>query len=133
MPEEISETDYLTVQQAARYLSVSTQTLRRWDTDGKLKSVRHPGNDYRYYKRSDLEPLRLDYKRAEQINPGRFFTATIADIETNQRLREPQREAHKAVRQHFEEKQDAAIIQIPVGCGKTGLIATLPFQIANGR
>ena len=46
------EKDYLTIQQAARYLDVSSQTLRRWDADGKLKSVRHPGNDYRYYKRS---------------------------------------------------------------------------------
>jgi DNA repair protein RadD len=133
MDEETDESEYLTVQQAARYLSVSTQSLRRWDTEGKLKSVRHPGNDYRYYKRSDLEPLRLEYKRAEQLNPGKFFTTAIADIENNQRLREPQRDAHKAVRQHFEAKKEAAIIQIPVGCGKTGLIATLPFQIADGR
>ena len=133
MDDEFKKSDYLTVQQAARYLDVSAQTLRRWDAEGKLKSVRHPGNDYRYYKRSDLEPLRLDYKHAEQTHPSRFFSTARADIETNQRLREPQREAHKAVRQHFEEKKDSVIVQIPVGCGKTGLIATLPFQIAEGR
>jgi excisionase family DNA binding protein len=39
------EKDYLTVQQAARYIGVSAQTLRRWDAEGKLKSLRHPGND----------------------------------------------------------------------------------------
>ncbi|HEY4310916.1 MAG TPA: DEAD/DEAH box helicase family protein [Pirellulales bacterium] len=133
MKKDIPTLDYLTVQQAARYLGVSAQTLRRWDAEGKLKSVRHPGNDYRYYKQSDLEPLRLDYQRAEQINPGRFFSSAPVDIDTNQRLREPQRDAHKAVRQHFETKKDGVIIQIPVGCGKTGLIATLPFQIAAGR
>src|SRR4051812_25776943 len=125
--------DYLTVQQAARYVGVSAQTLRRWDADGKLKSVRHPGNDYRYYKRSDLEPLKLEYRRAEQINPGQFFQSMVVDIETNQRLREPQREAHKAVREHFERSQTSAIIQIPVGCGKTGIIATLPFGVSAGR
>jgi DNA repair protein RadD len=133
MDELNSGLDYLTVQQAARYLGVSGQTLRRWDSEGKLKSVRHPGNDYRYYKRSDLEPLRLDYKRAEQSHPTRFFSTATADIESNSRLREPQREAHKAVRQHFATEQGGVIVQIPVGCGKTGLIATLPFQIAEGR
>lgn len=133
MVDSITQRDYLTVQQAARYLGVSSQTLRRWDSDGKLNSVRHPGNQYRYYKRSDLEPLRLEYKRAEQLNPGSFFQSAIADIETNLRLREPQREAHKAVREHFEKSQSSAIVQIPVGCGKTGIIATLPFGVSTGR
>lgn len=127
------EKDYLTVQQAARYVGISAQTLRRWDAEGKLRSVRHPGNDYRYYKRSDLEPLRLDYQRAEQTNPGDFFTKSTADIETNDRLREPQREAHRAVREHFAASTQPAILQIPVGCGKTGIIATLPFGISHGR
>ncbi|MEJ1966508.1 MAG: DEAD/DEAH box helicase family protein [Gammaproteobacteria bacterium] len=134
MDDSPDSKDYLTVQQAARYVGVSAQSLRRWDAEGKLKSVRHPGNSYRYYKRSDLEPLRLDYQRAEQTtNPGRFFATTVANIEHNPKLREPQRAAHVEVRRHFEQKRDAAIIQIPVGCGKTGLIATLPFQIADGR
>lgn len=127
------EKEYLTVQQAAKYLEISAQTLRRWDADGKLKSVRHPGNDYRYYKRSDLEPLKLEYTRAKQLNPGKFFCTSIAEIEANERLRQPQREAHRAVRTHFETKNEPAIIQIPVGCGKTGIIATLPFGISQGR
>lgn len=127
------EKDYLTVQQAAKYIGVSAQTLRRWDAEGKVKSVRHPGNDYRYYKRADLEPLRIEYTRAEQVNPGELFSKTIANIETNTNLREPQREAHKHVREHFQQSDEPAIIQIPVGCGKTGLIATLPFGISSGR
>jgi DNA repair protein RadD len=133
MADNEQEKEYLTIQQAARFLGISAQTLRRWDAEGKLKSVRHPGNDYRYYKRADLEPLRLEYKRAEQINPGDIFVKSIADIENNERLREPQREAHKAVREYFEKHRAPAIIQIPVGCGKTGIIATLPFGISQGR
>lgn len=128
-----SEKDYLTIQEAADYLHVSPQTLRRWDKEEKLKSVRHPGNDYRYYKRADLEPLKLEYQRAEQINPGKLFHTSVANIENNDRLRVPQREAHKAVREHFEQKNVPAIIQIPVGCGKTGIIATIPFGISQGR
>lgn len=125
--------NYLTVQQAAAYVGVSAQTLRRWDSEGKLRSVRHPGNNYRYYKRSDLESVRIEYARAKQLNPGELFRTAVADIETNSLLREPQRLAHKAVREHFTEKRNPAIIQIPVGCGKTGIIATLPFGISQGR
>src|SRR5438046_2483698 len=109
----MSDRDYLTIQEAAKYLEVSAQTLRRWDAEGKLKSVRHPGNDYRYYKRSDLEPLKLDYQRAGQVNPGILFSTQSANVEGNSRLREPQREAHKAVRKHFEKERTSAIIQIP--------------------
>ncbi len=133
MVDKASDKEYLTVQRAARYIGVSAQTLRRWDAEGKLKSVRHPGNDYRYYKRADLEPLRLEYRRAEQANPGRLFATSIANIEGNEQLREPQREAHKKVREHFSQIKRPAIIQIPVGCGKTGIIATLPFGISEGR
>ena len=133
MLDESLEKDYLTVQQAARFLGLSPQTLRRWDVEGKLKAVRRPGNDYRYYKRSDLEPLRLEYRRASQVNAGSFFSEAVANIEANNQLREPQRQAHEAVRKHFAEKKASAIIQMPVGCGKTGIIATLPFGISAGR
>ena len=36
-------------------LSVSKETLRRWDTSQKLVSVRHPINGYRMYKKADLK------------------------------------------------------------------------------
>ena len=50
-------TDFLTVSQAARFLGVSTWTLRNWDRDGKLVAVRNPINGYRLYRREDLEAL----------------------------------------------------------------------------
>ena len=37
------------------------------------------------------------------------------------------------VREHFEKSDKPGVLQIPVGCGKTGIIATLPFGIARGR
>jgi DNA repair protein RadD len=127
--------DFFTIKEAAEYLKMSPQTLRRWDEEGKLKSVRHPLSKYRYYRRSDLEPFRLDYQRA-QANTSSvvdFFTTTTFDIDANLRLRDPQREAHKKIRDHFAESTEHAILQIPVGCGKTGIIATLPFGISHGR
>lgn len=127
--------DYLTVKKAAEFLGVSTQTLRRWDAAGKLKPVRHPASDYRFYRRADLQFFRLDYQRAEMqiLDDGHLFQSLTADVEGNQRLREPQRDAHKAVRRHFASNNGHVILQIPVGCGKTGIIATLPFGIARGR
>jgi DNA repair protein RadD len=130
----VGTSDYLRVSEAADYLGVSAQTLRRWDSEGRLTAVRRPGSNYRYYKRSDLEPFRLEYRRAEEgEEPGQLFQSALANIESNDLLREPQREAHRAVREHFAKNNAPAIIQIPVGCGKTGIIATLPFGIASTR
>lgn len=127
--------NHLTVNQAAKYLGISAQTLRRWDKAGKLKPIRHPTSGYRYYKQADLEPLRLDYQAA-QAEPAPhldLFMTALADVEGNKNLRDPQREAHRHVREHFQQNEGHVILQIPVGCGKTGVIATLPFGIADGR
>jgi excisionase family DNA binding protein len=127
--------DYLQVSEAADYVGVSAQTLRRWDRDGRLTAVRRPGSSYRHYRRAELEPFRLEYRRASEAvtTDGQIFTTANANIEANDLLREPQRDAHRAVREHFAKPNDPAIIVIPVGCGKTGIIATLPFGIAQGR
>jgi superfamily II DNA or RNA helicase len=125
----------LSVGDAADYIGVSIQTLRRWDNSGKLKSTRHPASKYRYYLLADLEPFRTKLLAAPENNPdiGRLFQTAQANIEGNDNLREPQQEAHRHTRQHFAASSDAAILQIPVGCGKTGVMATLPFGIAAGR
>lgn len=133
----MADEEYLRVAEAAAYLGVSPQTLRRWDRDGTLKALRRPGSEYRYYQRADLEPFRLQYRRAEEAAAAGadsivFITAN-ADVEANDALREPQREAHRAVREHFAAGTSPAIVQIPVGCGKTGIMATLPFGVARGR
>jgi len=46
--------DYLEIGEAARFLGVSEMTLRRWDKAGKLRSYRNPANNYRLYKKSEL-------------------------------------------------------------------------------
>lgn len=128
------EDDFLRVAAAAEYVGVSTQTLRRWDRDGRLPAVRRPGSSHRYYRRADLEQFRLEYRRAQDsAGEVSIFVTANADIEANELLREPQREAHRAVREHFANSSEPGILQIPVGCGKTGLISTLPFGIAEGR
>ncbi|HEX7961634.1 MAG TPA: DEAD/DEAH box helicase family protein [Terriglobales bacterium] len=58
-----------------------------------------------------------------------------ANIENNQALRAPQRAGWHCIRTHFS-KRDAARevgIVLPVGCGKSGLIAITPFAMAARR
>src|SRR5260370_17472226 len=38
-----------------------------------------------------------------------------------------------AAHRHFQRSNEHAIVQLPVGCGKTGTMAILPFGLAHGR
>src|SRR5690242_20706333 len=115
----MDDSSTLSVSDAADYLGISVQTLRRWDASGKLKPVRHPASNYRYYRLADLEPFRTMLVPNPQMNAeiAKFFEATPANIEGNDNLREPQQEAHRHARKHFATSSDPAILQIPVGCG----------------
>ena len=48
-------------------------------------------------------------------------------------LLDPQVEGWSRTRQHFRNSTEHTILQIPVGCGKTVLMALLPFETAQGR
>ena len=48
---------YLRISEAAQYLGVSSNTLRNWVNAGKVRAIRHPVNDYRLFKREDLDAL----------------------------------------------------------------------------
>jgi len=50
--------DFITIKEAAEILSVSRDTLRRWDKAGKLKTRRHPMNNFRIYDPAEVEALR---------------------------------------------------------------------------
>lgn len=65
--------------------------------------------------------------------PAEVFRRAAANIRDNPLLRVPQREAYIAAARHFQHSSEHAVIQLPVGCGKTGTMAILPFGIASGR
>jgi excisionase family DNA binding protein len=46
---------FLTIKQTAKILGVTTLTLRNWDNSGKFEASRHPINNYRVYKKSDVD------------------------------------------------------------------------------
>ena len=54
------EEKLLTIGQAAEYLGVSLNTLRRWDENGKLVAIKKNGGTHRYYREKDLEIFASD-------------------------------------------------------------------------
>tara|TARA_Y100000590_G_C15200253_1_gene818449 strand:- start:53 stop:247 length:195 start_codon:yes stop_codon:yes gene_type:complete len=50
--------EFITIKEAAETLGVSRDTLRRWDKAGKLKTKRHPMNNFRIYDPVEVEALR---------------------------------------------------------------------------
>lgn len=69
----------LTIGQAAEYLGVSLNTLRRWDESGKLIAIRKDGGVHRYYREKDLEIFASDLFRFafEWIRDGVEFPGTF--------------------------------------------------------
>lgn len=53
-----SKKEFITIKEAAEILGVSRDTLRRWDKAGKLKTKRHPMNNFRIYDPVEVEALR---------------------------------------------------------------------------
>ena len=64
---------------------------------------------------------------------AQFFTDTKVAIWQNASLREPQMEGYFAIQSHFQRSKERCYVQLPVGCGKTGLMGLTPFGIAKGR
>ena len=77
------EEKLLTIGQAAEYLGISLNTLRRWDESGKLVAIKKDGGTHRYYREKDLEIFASDLMKfaSEWIEngtefPGAFYCPT---------------------------------------------------------
>ena len=75
-----------------------------------------------------MEKIRMDNKEIDG-----FFRNTAIQVWGNPSLREPQIEGYFAIREHFQVSGDPCYVQLPVGCGKTGLMGLTPFQNTKGR
>lgn len=118
--------DWITTDEAAKYLGIGKTTLYALTRAGKIPATRL-GRKWVYDKQALGNWLRKG-RKLEQ-----FFMETAAEIENNSNLREPQREGYLRALEFFQGGGAKAIIQLPVGCGKSGLAAILPFGIAKGR
>ncbi|TWU44133.1 Helix-turn-helix domain protein [Novipirellula aureliae] len=55
--KEPSSDEAKRISDAAEYLGVSPNTLRNWERAGKIVAHRHPVNDYRLFRREELDAL----------------------------------------------------------------------------
>lgn len=63
-----------------------------------------------------------------------YFMDTAANILGNSKLRKPQIEAYIKIQEYFNEQPDGeALVVLPTGTGKSGLISIAPFGVCSGR
>ncbi len=117
---------WLSIEEAANHLGMGKTVLYELARKGQIPASK-------VGKKWTFEKELLDkWVRSKQPIES-FFTTLEFNIELNQAIRQPQKEAYLRVNEFFSAGKNKAIIQIPVGCGKSGLAALLPFGIAKGR
>jgi hypothetical protein len=79
------EEKLLSISEAAKFLEVSIDTLRRWDKSEKLVAIRKAGGVHRYYAKKDLEVfasdligLACEWTRKGQELPAEFYCSNSA-------------------------------------------------------
>lgn len=120
------ESKWLTTEQAVDYLGIGKTRLYALSQSGRIP-VSKVGKKWLYDQQ-----LLDDWMRAAKSFDS-YFMEAAANIEGNLSLRDPQRDAYLAAYDFFASGGRKAIVQLPVGCGKSGLAAILPFGIARGR
>lgn len=118
--------EWMTIEETARYLQLGKTALYDLAREGAVPSNK-VGSKWLFSKKD------LDAWVRSNIPLEQYFLKTPAHIEENLQLREPQVEAYEKLYEYFKSGGKTAIIQIPVGCGKSGLAAIVPFGIAKGR
>jgi len=63
---------FLSISEAAKILGISPSTLRRFESEGKIKSIRKP-NGYRAFKPTEVYKLKTakDTRTPQKITPGK--------------------------------------------------------------
>jgi len=121
-----SNQGWLSFDEAASYLGLGKTALYTLARDGGVPA-------HKVGKKWRFEKAELDNWLRGQRPIDTFFVEVDFHIETNPLLREPQQQGYLRTLEFFSSGKNKAIVQIPVGCGKTGLAALLPFGLARGR
>ena len=117
---------WLSLDETAAYLNMGKTALYTLAREGRIPA-RKIG------KKWVFEKVSLDaWVRTKQPLETFFFNVDF-NVEGNAFLREPQHDGYLRTYEFFRAGKNKAILQIPVGCGKTGLAALLPLGLAEGR
>lgn len=117
---------WLSLDETAAYLGVGKTALYTLARDGRIPAKK-------IATKWVFEKAGVDaWVRANQPVES-FFLNLEFSIESNNLLRDPQRDGYLSTYEFFRAGKNKAILQIPVGCGKTGLATLLPLGLAEGR
>ena len=120
------EHEWIGTDDAAAYLVMGKTKLYELTRGGRIPAKR-VGKKWMYDRWELAEWMQASPRLAD------FFQDTPANIEANPNLRDPQRDAYLQAAAFFQRGGKKALLQLPVGCGKSGVAAILPFGIAEGR
>ena len=118
--------EWIGTDDAAAYLGMGKTKLYELTRGGRIPAKR-VGKKWMYDRGELAEWMKASPRLAD------FFQDTPANIEANPNLRDPQRDAYLQAAAFFQRGGKKALLQLPVGCGKSGVAAILPFGIAEGR
>jgi len=118
--------NWITIEDAAKYIGLGKTILYSLAREGKIPANK-VGQKW-LFEKNNLDAWVRANKPLED-----FFMTTDCNIEENIQLREPQTEAYKRLYEFYKSGKKKSIVQIPVGCGKSGLAAIIPFGISEGR
>lgn len=123
-----TERAWLTPDEASKYLSLGRTKLYELAQRGKIPAQKID-------KQWRFNTADLDSWISVSKSIGGYFQTVDANIVDNPLLREPQKEAYKKLYDFFKAnpKDQVALVQLPVGCGKSGLVSIAPLGIAEGR
>ena len=108
------ESKWLTTEQAVDYLGIGKTRLYALSQSGRIP-VSKVGKKWLYDQQ-----LLDDWMRAAK-SFDYYFMEAAPNIEGNLNLRDPQRDAYLAAYDFFASGGRKAIVQLPVGCGKSAL------------
>src|SRR5260370_28462435 len=103
---------WMSTEQAAEYLGISSTNVYSLAQQGRIPSSRL-GKVWRFSK-EDLDGWVRTNKPIQE-----FFISMETSIQENPYLRDPQKEGYAATQEFFAAGKSKAILQLPVGCGKT--------------
>jgi DNA repair protein RadD len=117
---------WLSLEETASYLGMGKTALYALAREGRIPAKKI-GKKWLFEK----EGLDQWVRSARPLQS--FFLDADYSIDGNDHLRDPQRDGYLRTYEFFRAGKNKAILQIPVGCGKTGLASLLPFGLAEGR
>lgn len=87
-----------TIEEAATYLGLTSQTLRNWDKSGKINCIREPGSNYRLFSEDELDSIKSSVKPKVVRPQSNESPQELYKLESNTDLKRLISKLHRIVR-----------------------------------